>query len=223
MMKARLSPVCGHLPALLGAFALALAFAVPLPVTAADGPARENARIHYREGLKHFNLGEYDDALREFKASYRLFDDSALLFNIGLCEAKLGQRDAALRSYRSFLRMQPHTANRADVERRIRELDAGPAATDGAGTPLTPNPTAPPPNVLVPAPSTAVASPPPRPPSQVGSLETRTEQSSSPFRSWKVWAIVSGVVIAGVAIAVGTTNRETSPPVTDLGTHRVFR
>jgi Tfp pilus assembly protein PilF len=95
---------------------------VTTPVRAQSG--REQTKQHFRAGLKHYNLGEFDEALREFKEAYRQGDDPAMLYNIGQCQRKLGDLRSALHSYRSYLRMGKDVANRAEVEGRIQDIEA---------------------------------------------------------------------------------------------------
>jgi len=92
------------------------------PVWAQSG--REQTKQHFHAGLKHYNLGEFADALGEFKEAYRLGDDPAMLYNIGQCQRKLGDLRSALHSYRSYLRMGKDVHNRAEVEGRIQDIEA---------------------------------------------------------------------------------------------------
>src|SRR5262249_10653631 len=49
------------------------------PPTPAESDA---AREHYQRGLTHYNLGEFDAAVNEFKQAYALSSAPGLLFNI---------------------------------------------------------------------------------------------------------------------------------------------
>jgi hypothetical protein len=113
------------LTAALGRVAHAQPRAVGEPPPAATAPPETvvQAREHYQKGLTHFDLKEYADALIEFKNAYRLVQDPPLLFNIAQCHRRLGQNAEALDFYRNYLRRAPHSANRAEVERRIREIE----------------------------------------------------------------------------------------------------
>lgn len=59
-----------------------------------DGAPAAAAR--FREGKKHYQLSEYEDALREFKEGFRLKDDPVFLFNIAQCYRQLGDDAQAL-------------------------------------------------------------------------------------------------------------------------------
>ena len=86
------------------------------------------AKQHYAAATKFYDLAEYEGALREFKEAYRAVEDPAFLFNIAQCHRKLGHAPDAITFYRNYLRRAPQAANRAEVERRIAELERAPAA-----------------------------------------------------------------------------------------------
>jgi hypothetical protein len=91
--------------------------------TGADEALSAEARKHYEEGTKAFNLAEFPRAIAEFKAAYNAKPDPLLLFNIAQA-FRLGGDDAqALLFYKSFLRNMPDAPNRKEVEARIRTLE----------------------------------------------------------------------------------------------------
>jgi len=172
------------------------------------------AKQHYAAATKFYDLAEYEGALREFKEAYRAIEDPAFLFNIAQCHRKLGHTQDAITFYRNYLRRAPQAANRAEVERRIAELERAPAArppgpptgdatpdADAQVAPLVldlpaPTPTTPrqPEQTLVVAPAPAAA-------------------PETPFyrRGW-FW-VVTGAVIAGAAttIIVLSTRSDAKP------------
>src|SRR5690242_1748748 len=83
----------------------------------AQAQPSERARLIYDEGVKQYNLRNFDRALQQFKAAYETMPDPALLFNIGQCHHALGHLDEALFSYRAYLHQLPDTPNRDAVER----------------------------------------------------------------------------------------------------------
>ncbi len=92
---------------------------------AAGAPAKESvgaARAHFKQGRMHYQLGEYREALDEFKAAYLLKQDASFLYNIAQCHRQLGELSDAAKMYASYLREAPEAPNRAEVERQIREL-----------------------------------------------------------------------------------------------------
>jgi tetratricopeptide (TPR) repeat protein len=96
---------------------------LPARVHASDDAEALEARRHYIEGLKHYNLGEYKEALAAFKSGYRLKPDPSFLFNLGQCYRQLGDPAAATTSYRAYRREAPNSANRAEVERLIQQME----------------------------------------------------------------------------------------------------
>ena len=88
-----------------------------------DDPVAAEARRHYEEGTKAYNLGEYPRAIAEFKAAYNAKPDPLLLYNIAQSFRLGGDAAQALFFYRSFLRNMPEASNRKEVEGRIRTLE----------------------------------------------------------------------------------------------------
>jgi tetratricopeptide (TPR) repeat protein len=158
------------------------------------------AAARFREGKKHYQLSEYEDALREFKEGFRLKDDPVFLFNIAQCYRQLGDDTQALVYYRRYLATAPPAQNREETEKLILKLDSRrkvapppePAAVAPPALPatLTPAPTAPapPPSVLV----GATAAPP------------AVSDRPAFYQRWWFWA-AAGVVAGGVAVAVVLT------------------
>src|SRR6476659_4928669 len=81
------------------------------PLFADDAVKR--ARKAYDSALAHYHLGEYKEALDDFKSAYRLKHEPDLLFNIAQAMRQLGDFDGAAREYRAYLRERPGAANRA--------------------------------------------------------------------------------------------------------------
>jgi len=91
-------------------------------------PSPETVAIskeHYNQGTRHFQLGHYQDALGEYEAGYMAVPDPAFLYNIAQCHRKMGHDKEAAGFYKSYLRAAPNAPNRADVQKRIRELEGG--------------------------------------------------------------------------------------------------
>jgi tetratricopeptide (TPR) repeat protein len=89
----------------------------------------DTARQRTATARAHFNLGEYNEALADFRAAYRSLPSAELLFNIAQCQRLLKRYDEALRSYRAFLNemTDEEMISRDAVERLIvqmRELAA---------------------------------------------------------------------------------------------------
>src|SRR6266511_5574161 len=90
---------------------------------AAAGAAAE-AKRHFEEGTKLYNLGEFGAAAVEYKAAYKAKPDSVFLYNVAQALRLNNEPASALFFYRSYLRTTPNAANRKEVDRRIKELDA---------------------------------------------------------------------------------------------------
>ncbi len=168
------------------------------------------AKQHYAAASKFYDLAEYDAALREFKEAYRAVEDPAFLFNIGQCHRKLGHAQDAITFYRNYLRRAPHAANKAEVERRIAELERAPTTAPPPGdeppapvSPLVLDVPAPTPAKDRPADATLVAAPSPAP----------APVAETPFykRGW-FW-IATGAVVVGAAttVIVLGTRSDTAP------------
>jgi tetratricopeptide (TPR) repeat protein len=117
--------------------------------TTEDAVAR--ARRLYESGAKHYYLGEFADALADFKEAYRAKDDPALLFNIGQCQYKLGDAAGALHSFRSYLHLAKNPTNGAEAEARVAELQAREGAAPGPALPPAAATISPPPSTSPPA------------------------------------------------------------------------
>jgi hypothetical protein len=83
------------------------------------------AKEHYNQGTRHYELSHYQEALSAFEAAYMAVPDPVFLFNIAQCHRKMGHDKEAVGFYKSYLRAAPNAPNRADVQKRIRELESG--------------------------------------------------------------------------------------------------
>jgi hypothetical protein len=118
-------------PGLIGRTLLASTRAPPAPPPE-TGPGPDvvaAAKQHAKQGTTFYNLDRHAEALAEYEAAYLAVPDAALLFNIAQCHRKLGHDKEALAFYKTYLRNAPRAPNRADVEKRIQELEGGRVAT----------------------------------------------------------------------------------------------
>ncbi|HEY8926577.1 MAG TPA: tetratricopeptide repeat protein [Polyangia bacterium] len=143
-----------------------------------NGPARADdtasAREHYERGTKFYDIGKYDDAIREFEAAYEAKSDPAIIYNLAQAHRLAGHNQEALQLYRNYLRYVPHPPNRADIDERIRVLEKAIAERSATGTsPQSASPPAQPaasttpatgPAAAPPTGTTTGAPPPPAPP-----------------------------------------------------------
>ena len=160
-------------------------------VYAADDP--NSARKLFMSGTKHFDLGEYEQALSDFKEAYRIKDDPVLLYNIGQCQRMLKHNEDALRAYKTYLSRATDAVNRADVERKIATLqeaiDKQNRAAELPPRDVIQHDQAPPPSVVAPTPVVVAVAPAP--------------ERTPVYKRWWLWTAVGGVVVVGVAVGLG--------------------
>jgi tetratricopeptide (TPR) repeat protein len=130
-----------------------------IPLTAGTARAQETAdkgaaKEHYDKGKALFDIGRYDEAIKEFEASYQLKQDAAILFNLAQAHRLAGNNDRALTLYRTYVRNWPKGANRAEAEKHIGTLEQKLATPGGGGT------TPPPANTTTPPPANTTTTPP---------------------------------------------------------------
>ena len=140
------------------------------------GDAKAAAKEHYNRGTSFYDLGRYDDAVKEFEAAYQLKNDPAFLYNLAQSYRQAGNHERAVHFYKTYLRYVPKAPNRADIEEKIKSEEQ--LAAKGTGTGTTPPPpgtgttpppgtgTTPPPGtgteptVVLPPPGTGMTPPP---------------------------------------------------------------
>ena len=107
------------------------------------------ARDAFEEGAASFRLGKYQAAIGAWQHAYELRPDPVFLFNIAQAYRLAEDGAHALEFYRRYLAAAPTSPNRAEVERRIEQLQAGtsPAtvASTDAGSFALPSSSQPPP------------------------------------------------------------------------------
>jgi hypothetical protein len=190
---------------------------------------------HYRRGDELFKQGRFLEAAHEFEAGFAVAPRPLFLLNIGHSYRKAQELRRARAAYEDFLKADPGTSFRNDVEDLIKTIDdALGASALPAPVPTTPSP------AVVPAPTSPAAGPVSAPaaspglPSGIGlppaaspSIPVRTgtidlappvlievekpagptAESDSLFRSPWFWGAVGLVIAAGVAGTVYGLNR----------------
>jgi len=154
----------------------------------ADETAALEAKRHYEEGTKAFNLGEFPRAISEFKAAYNAKAEPLLLYNIAQSYRLAGDPTQAVFFYKSFLRNMPAASNRKDVEGQIRKLEKqiDQSKREPAPTLLGPVPALAAPNSSVPStgstpkPAAAAASEPAATPTASAAAKPMTETAPGP-------------------------------------------
>jgi len=104
----------------------------PAPSSApkADGDDEESGAVRrakqlFEKGAAAYDAGRYYEAIEIFSETDRLYPDPQLAFNIAKAYDNLGSKSGSLRYYRDYLRRSPEATDRAAVEARVRELEAG--------------------------------------------------------------------------------------------------
>jgi len=97
-------------------------FALPA-LAESETQKKQAAKEHYEVATRFFDLGKYGEAIQEYEAAYLLVPDPNLLYNIGQAYRLWDRPEEAVRSYKNYLRNRPDAPNRAEVERRIAELE----------------------------------------------------------------------------------------------------
>jgi tetratricopeptide (TPR) repeat protein len=138
------------------------------------------ARQHFTDGSRAFALGDFQLAIKEYKAGYKARPNPEFLFNIAQAYRLAGDPAQALFFYKSYLSNAPDSEQRAEVEARIKACEADLAARQKAAPPML-----------------IVTPPPPTTPVVV-------ERRQPVYKKWWLWTIVGGVA-AGGGLALGLT------------------
>ena len=109
------------LATLLATVTSAVAQPAPPPAQTED-QKRAEAKALYEKGLSHYNLGEFDEAIKAFRAAYAISQAPGLLFNIAQSFRLKKDYEQATYFYQTYLRLKPDAPNRSDVEDRLKEM-----------------------------------------------------------------------------------------------------
>lgn len=122
-----------RLGALFLVAALTLSVGLTLaPKAAAAANATADAKAAYDRGTVHFKARDFGAALADFEKAYKLDPSPVLLYNIARCHEEMGEVDKAKANFTAYLKRVPNAPDRADVERRIRVMEAVAARTSRA-------------------------------------------------------------------------------------------
>jgi tetratricopeptide (TPR) repeat protein len=207
---------------------LALYAAVPA-IARAEGEAERKlqAKEHYEMATRLYDVGKYGEAIAEYEQAYLLIEDAALLFNIGQAYRLWDRPEDASRAYKNYLRRRPEASNRADVEKKISDMEriiedrrrgvpgqtlpqpVQPVQQQPGANPAYPGPGSGGPAALAPA----VEPLPEPPPGSVTFSQPSPSESASPKRKWIAYSLlgVGGVCLLTTAIsaAVGASKART--------------
>jgi hypothetical protein len=96
----------------------------------------EAARELDQQGVRAFRDGRYEDAVRYFRAAYRLGGPASELWNIARARERLDQPEAAAHAIEEYLAQSTLTSDeRAEAEREDKALRSRPSALTVATRP----------------------------------------------------------------------------------------
>jgi len=108
---------------LLGVGALLVTMSTATAAPASTEAGKKAARPHYEKGASEYNLGHFAESISEFEKAYEQDPAPILLFNIAQAHRQSGNNERAAFFYRRYLEQEPNAANRAEVEKRIKDLE----------------------------------------------------------------------------------------------------
>jgi len=109
------------------AAALFIATSAPVVVHAQSDENRKAARSAYALGQKLFAEDRFEESKAAFEEAFAAVPNPVVLKSIAECEARLKQVGAAIDSFERFLKEQPESKDRADIEAKLEELRKTPA------------------------------------------------------------------------------------------------
>lgn len=174
---------------------------------AEDPKAEAQAKAHAQKAVAALNAGRYDEATAEFQAGYAIVPLPAFILNMGHAQRQAGNLTRARDFYQRYLREEPASPQRAEVEKAIAEIDAATAKT--AGPPGRRPPPAAAPAADSEAPRPPVALPRSGEDTEVPAalkvtrepIRKQEEAAAGPafYREWWFWGTTAGVIIAAAA------------------------
>ncbi|HEX8951901.1 MAG TPA: hypothetical protein VF945_08650, partial [Polyangia bacterium] len=84
----------------------------------------EAAGRHFSAAQEAFGAKHFKTAAGEFEAAYAITKDPVLLYNVGESYEKSGDGHKAVASYKAYLKEQPTAQDRAEVQKRIKSIEA---------------------------------------------------------------------------------------------------
>ncbi len=177
--------------------------AVLLLQLALTPPEAHQAEKLVHASMRDYDLGYFEQALREAEDAYRLNPLPQILFNIAQCHRALQHWEKAAFFYERFLTKLPEAPNRKKVEDLLTEVQYKAKAAA-----LPARPAAPPPQPLVlPVPTATPAAPPPAaPPAEerapAAAVEPWAEKQAEPSHSHAAAYVLGSVAVASLVVAI---------------------
>src|SRR5947209_6744505 len=106
-------------PVLLGLLLVLCAAAPALADEKLGAADKAKAKQLYDEGLRHYNVAEYPEAITAWKQSYLISKKPLLLFNVGQAYRLSGDCKQAMTFYESYQREEPAPKNQADLDEAL--------------------------------------------------------------------------------------------------------
>ena len=88
------------------------------------GVDRNQVKEDFKQANTFYNLGRFLEAAKLYESVYERYPDNALLYNIAQSYRLGNDAERAVFFYKSFLRNEPKTPRRAEVNARIADLNA---------------------------------------------------------------------------------------------------
>jgi tetratricopeptide (TPR) repeat protein len=171
---------------------------------------KQEAKEHYEKATRLYDLARYGDAIGEYEAAYLLVADPNLLYNMGQAYRLWDKPEEAIRCYKNYLRNRADASNRADVEKRIAELERTIEDRHRSGTASSaPSP----PPVAAPAPP-PVGEPPPVA-IEVAAPAATLAQPAGAGGAGLVTSLVTGLAAANKAKQIADASKQPNHPVFD--------
>ena len=119
---------CGAGGRIVRAAAAAVALVSLLAVTsgqarAADDGAKAAAKVKLEEGARLMDAGDYEQALADFEAAYKLVQNPKILFNVGLANVGLARYPEAIRAFERFMD-EAKTAPSTAISEAQKQIDS---------------------------------------------------------------------------------------------------
>jgi len=112
---------------------------IGLAIALASGPAhaddKAKAKQLYDEGLRHYQVAEYKQAIDSWKEAYLISKKPLLLFNIGQAYRLSGDCKTAQTFYDNYTEAEPNPKNQDELDQAIAACKNAPATTGTADKP----------------------------------------------------------------------------------------
>jgi tetratricopeptide (TPR) repeat protein len=175
---------------------------------------KKNVKEHYEKANRFYLIGKYPEAITEFEAAYLIGADPVMIYNIAQSYRLNSQPEEAARFYRNYLRSAPEATNRAEVEKKIAEMDKQAAdKRQSAAAPAPVETPAPPAPVTTPAPVPGASGPgsglPTQPPpwspggEPAGVVGATAPAADRPSRGWPLALMIGGGVLVTTSLLLG--------------------